>query len=229
MFDAQLRGRLVPEHRDVVSCRDLSGLDGPLLDEFILAQRDRFARSVEWTVHGHDVPGWLPDRLRAAGFQPESSETVMFGASGGEQAPLPDGLALRSVTGAADLARIRALQESVWGVDHSWLPGALAQALTGADGDPCVVLVVEFGAEVVSAAWIRFHPGTSFASLWGGSTLPSWRGRGVYRALVAERRRLAASRGFSLLRVDASAASEPILTRLGFTPVTTITPWVYPR
>jgi GNAT superfamily N-acetyltransferase len=230
LFDAHLRGRLVPDHRDAVSFRDLSALDLPVLDEFILAHRDRFSRSVEWTVHTHDLPPWLPERLRAAGFAPESSETVMIGpAADVAGAELPAGLTLRSVCADVDLARIQALQETVWGVDHSWLPGALASALTGSDGDPCVVYVVESGTEVVCAAWIRFHTGTSFASLWGGSTLPSWRGRGIYRTLVARRARLAAARGFSLLRVDASAASEPILRRLGFSPVTTITPWVYSR
>jgi GNAT superfamily N-acetyltransferase len=230
LFDAHLRGRLVPDHRDAVSFRDLSGLDGSILDEFILAHRDRFSRSVEWTVHGHDLPPWLPDHLRAAGFLPESSETVMIGpAASVPSAEVPEGLCVRSVSSWADLVRVQGLQETVWGVDHSWLPGALAHALTGSDGDPCVVYVVESGASVVCAAWIRFHTGTEFASLWGGSTLPCWRGRGVYRALVARRARLALERGFPLLRVDASGASEPILRRLGFSAVTTITPWVYPR
>jgi hypothetical protein len=43
--------------------------------------------------------------------------------------------------------------------------------------------------EVVSAAWIIYHPGTEFAYLAGGSTLETWRKRGLYRALVAVRAR----------------------------------------
>jgi hypothetical protein len=34
------------------------------------------------------------------------------------------------------------------------------------------VFVAEAGGEVVSTAWLVFKPGTEFAGLWGGSTLP---------------------------------------------------------
>ncbi len=88
------------------------------------------------------------------------------------------------------------------------------------------VVVAEAGGEMVSAGWIRYEVGTDFATLWGGATAEAWRGRGIYRALVAHRARLARGRGFSLLEVDASDDSRPILERLGFTPVTTTTPYV---
>ena len=54
-----------------------------------------------------------------------------------------------------------------------------------------------------------------------------WRRRGIYRALVAARARLAEARGFSLMQVDASDDSRPILERLGLIAVTTTTPYVY--
>jgi ribosomal protein S18 acetylase RimI-like enzyme len=44
----------------------------------------------------------------------------------------------------------------------------------------------------VSAGWVRFPSGTQFGTLWGGATRREWRGRGIYRAVVAER---AAPRG----------------------------------
>jgi predicted acetyltransferase len=62
----------------------------------------------------------------------------------------------------------------------------------------------------------------SFALL-GGATLPDWRGRGLYRAMVAARAREAAARGVPLLHVDASPASAPILRRCGFHEITTST------
>lgn len=53
--------------------------------------------------------------------------------------------------------------------------------------------------------------------LWGGGVVPSSRGRGVYRAMLAERLRWGAERGADLAlvkgRVDTSA---PILRRAGF-------------
>ena len=67
--------------------------------------------------------------------------------------------------------------------------------------------------------------GTEFAGLWGGGTLPAWRGRGIYRALVGYRAGLAARRGYRYLTVDASADSEPILRRLGFRCLARTTPW----
>ena len=89
------------------------------------------------------------------------------------------------------------------------------------------VYVAEAGGEVVAAAWVRFRTGSSFATLHGGSTLPAWRGRGIYRALVAERARLAVERGYRHLLVDASDASRPILERLGFVAITTTTPFIW--
>jgi hypothetical protein len=57
--------------------------------------------------------------------------------------------------------------------------------------------------------------------------LPEWRHRGIYRALVTYRARLADSRGFTMLQVDASSDSRPILERLGFIAITTTTPYIY--
>lgn len=64
-------------------------------------------------------------------------------------------------------------------------------------------------------------------TLWGGATLPAWRGRGIYRALVAHRAKLAAERGRRYIETDASDDSRPILERLGFVAVTTTTPYVW--
>lgn len=87
--------------------------------------------------------------------------------------------------------------------------------------------VAEASGVIVSAAWLEINPGTDFAGLWGGSTLPAWRGRGLYKALVAARAQVAAARGVRYLQVDASTNSEPILRRLGFKAITTTTPYVW--
>ncbi|MBO0514362.1 GNAT family N-acetyltransferase, partial [Streptomyces beijiangensis] len=63
--------------------------------------------------------------------------------------------------------------------------------------------------------------------LWGGGTAPEWRGKGIYRALVAYRAAIAAERGYRYLQVDATDDSRPILERLGFTRLSTTTPYVY--
>lgn len=89
-------------------------------------------------------------------------------------------------------------------------------------GSPCA------GGSPVAGGRVDFHPGTEFASLWGGCTLPEWRGRGVFRALVTHRAALAAARGFRYLQLDGSPDSRPILRRLGFVELATTTPFTYP-
>ncbi|MFF2925643.1 GNAT family N-acetyltransferase [Streptomyces celluloflavus] len=223
---------LVPGEGGLILYRDLGGLDGPELDAFIAAQRDHFAalgRPVEWKYYGYDLPVDLPDRLRAAGFTPGEQETVIIGEAAeiAAEPRLPEGVRLHEVTSRADFDRIGALSQEVWGGDQSWLAPAMEGWVSGG-GDPCTVLVAEsLAGEVVCAAWVRFHPGTEFASLWGGSTLPNWRGRGLYRALVAARANLAVERGFRYVQIDALDTSRPILARLGLLPVATTTPYTW--
>ena len=87
-------------------------------------------------------------------------------------------------------------------------------------------LLVKDHGVAVSAAWLVPLAGTRVAGLWGGSTLPAYRGRGIYRALVSRRARLALERGYTTLQVDASEDSRPILERLGLHVVGRTVPYV---
>jgi GNAT superfamily N-acetyltransferase len=214
-----------------VCYRDLDGLAGDGLDALIARQVRVYAErgeSFEWKLHAHDRPADLRQRLRASGFVPEAEETVVIApvheVAGGPV--LPEGVSLREVRERHDLDRIAALESAVWGEARPSLPEAL-EAERAADPDGLAIVVVEAGAEVVCAGWVRFERGTDFATLWGGSVLPAWRGRGIYRALVAYRANLAAERGYRFIEVDASSDSRPILERLGFVAVTTTTPYIW--
>ncbi len=216
-----------------VSYRDLDGLDGPELDELIARQVDVFAHRVEpfeWKLHEHDSPSDLADRLRAKGFVPEEVETVMIAPIAGPvTSPMlpPDGVTLREVSERSDLERIGALEEAIWHDGRvGQLPDALEEELA-VDPDAMAIVVAESDGETLCAGWVLFVAGTDFATLWGGGTLAEWRGRGIYRSIVAYRADLAARRGFRFLQVDASADSRPILQRLGFIAVTTTTPFVW--
>ncbi|AEW98944.1 GNAT family N-acetyltransferase [Streptantibioticus cattleyicolor] len=223
--------RIVGRPRGLVTAPRDTGLRGAELDRLIARQRDYFAargEAVEWKTRGHDLPADLPDRLRAAGFEPEDEETVLIGRAermATEPVP-PPGVVLRRVTADADMRRVAALESAVWGLDLGWLAEDLIGRVAVAP-EEIAVLVAEAGGHPVCAAWLVHRAGTPFASLWGGSTLPEWRGRGVYRALVAARARLAVERGVRYLQVDASDDSAPILRRLGFTAVTTTTPYIW--
>lgn len=220
------------DRRGFLTYRDLGGLPTDEVDALIARQVEFFrarGEAVEWKLAGHDQPADLADRLRAAGFVPEGQETVVVGPVAALAAAVPvlsEGVRLREVTTPEDLARIAAMEERVWQDDRSHLVTGLAREIE-ADPQSITVVVAEAEDEVVSAGWIRYQRGTGFASLWGGSTLPQWRRKGIYRALVAYRARLAQQRGKSLLQVDCSPDSRPILERLGLVAVTTTTPYIY--
>jgi GNAT superfamily N-acetyltransferase len=118
------------------------------------------------------------------------------------------------------------MESEVWSEDRSWLAVGLGAELA-ADPTSITIMVAEVEDSVVSAGWVRYTRGTDFASLWGGSTLPRFRRRGVYRALVAARARLAVARGYQYLQVDASDNSRPILERLGFVALTVTVPYMF--
>lgn len=218
-------------NRGFVLYRDLGDLESADLDGLIARQVRVFAESgerFEWKLHGHDRPADLPRRLRAMRFLPEDEETVVIApvTEIAGRPPLPQGVSLRDVTDRRDLDRIAAMEQTIYGDDRSQLAESL-EAERDADPEALAIVVAEAAAAVVCAGWVRFERGTDFATLWGGATLPEWRGRGIYRATVAYRANLAAQRGFRFIEVDASSDSRPILERLGFIPVTTTTPYVW--
>jgi GNAT superfamily N-acetyltransferase len=218
-------------HGGFVGYRDLGGVDGTELDALIARQRDHFAargEKVEWKLHEHDAPADLADHLRAAGFQPDERETVVIGpvaALAVEPLP-PPGVTLREVRERADLRRMEDLHEAIWDDRMEGYAEDLARDLE-ADPERQVLVFAEVGELLVCAARVVFEGGTPFATLWGGGTLPEWRGRGIYRAVVAYRAQLAAARGYRYLQVDASDDSRPILQRLGMVAVTTTTPYIW--
>jgi len=223
--------RVVGEDRGFIAAPRDTGARGAGLDLLISRQRDYFAargEAVEWKTYGYDQPADLTARLRAAGFVPEDPETVLVALSAdvaAEPVP-PDGVALRQVTADADMRAIADMESRVWDTDRSWTGDRLIRELAAAQAD-MAILVAEAGGRVVAAGWLTFRPGTQFAGLWGGATLREWRGRGIYRALVAARAQLAATAGARYLQVDASSNSAPILRRLGFRALTTTTPYVW--
>jgi GNAT superfamily N-acetyltransferase len=217
--------RIVGEHTGRIRAPRDVGVTGADLDRLIARQRDYFrarGQAVEWKLRAHDRPADLPERLVAAGFVPGEPATVLlaFADEVAAEPVLPDGVVLRSVSAAGDLRRFADLQTEVFGLDCSWVAADLA-ARVSADPGQITILVAEAGEQVASGAFAIYSPGTDFVALLGGATRPDWRGRGLYRALIAARAREAVARGYRLLHVDASPASAPILRRCGFHEITT--------
>jgi GNAT superfamily N-acetyltransferase len=186
----------------------------------------------EWKTYAYDEPADLGERLVRAGFVAGDPETLILGEVDRileRPSALPSKVRLREADGPADYHRIAVLMDSLWHNGLERIENRLAAEARMFPDRLSVFLVEEAlrGPEgpALSAAWIRFHPGTDFASLWGGGTLPEWRRRGLYSAILAHRARLAKERGYEYLRVDASEDSRPILQNLGLHAVTTTTPY----
>jgi len=209
-FDDQMRRMAAPDSLFVsngwsaVLWRPDDGKVEPLL-----ARMRELSGHVEWKYYSHDGPE-LRERLVAAGLEHDDEETVVV-AEAASIPPPPNDVELRIVT-----EEFVELAASVFG-DRFDLPEKAVAAVAMVDGKP------------VSGGRVDFEDGVEFAGLFGGITLPEFRGRGLYRATVAKRAELARERGYRWLYSDALPTSRPILERLGFVAITTTTPFTFPR
>ena len=189
---------------------------------------DALGLEFEWKHYAHDRPADLPARLLAAGFTPEPPEALMV-ADVREQPTevvVPEGVRLVPVTDAAGVDLVARVHTLAFEQEAARFRNRLLAQLTE-DPDHTVAVIAMADDRPICAARMELHAGTGFASLWGGGTDPAWRGRGVYRALVAHRAGIAAARGYRHLQVDASDQSRPILERLGFAVLSTTTPYLH--
>lgn len=205
-----------------------SDLDEHTAEAAIAAHVRRFAelgRAWEWKHYSYDKPADLADRLLRAGFTAEPAEALLVAVI--DELPtevvLPPGASIVPVIDIGSAELFVKVHDEVFGGDYA----AVGRKLL-ADQDNQLGFVVVADGGPVSAARVELHHGTEFASLWGGGTLTSWRGKGLFKALVAHRAGLAAARGFRYLQVDASDDSSPILQRLGFARLATTTPFTHP-
>jgi GNAT superfamily N-acetyltransferase len=251
-FDAQVRRNLQPDGSGALGERVgpvvrwitadgegwcgivWSDLDAGTADQVIADQVAFYAaraEEFEWKLYSYDQPPDLAQRLLAAGLVAEDAESLMVAQSaeiagpGGADVTLPDEIRLVPVTDEAGVEQMIEVHDRVFGPD----PRLRASLLTQLRNSPetTVMVLAMAGDEPVCSARIGFGPGTDFAGLWGGGTLPQWRGRGIYRALVGYRARLAVDRGYRYVQVDASPESRPILERLGFACLATTTPYIW--
>jgi len=211
-FDEQMRRRAAPDGLFV--SKSWSAVlwrpdDGEV--EPLIARMREIPGYVEWKYYSHDGPV-LRERLLAAGLEPEDEETVVV-ADAASIPPPPEEVELRLATD-----EFVELADRVFGRKHgAGLPDKTAAVVAVVDG------------QAVSGGRVDFEEDVEFAGLFGGVTLPEYRGRGLYRAVVAKRAELARERGYRWLYSDALPTSRPILERLGFVRLTTTTPFVIPR
>lgn len=221
--------------RGFVTYRDLGGADAVAVAALVAevldhVRADPGIRSVEWKTRGHDHAPGLQEALVRQGFVPEEPESIMVGRAEllAVDVALPAGVRLRRMTTEREIRATSAMQDQVFGDPASdERAEALLRRLEGDEG--LELWAVEAGGRVVSAGRLEPVPGSDFAGLWGGATLPDWRGRGLYRALTAARARSALGLGRTLLHSDSTPYSRPILERSGLVEVSSTTPYQWVR
>lgn len=175
----------------------------------------------EWKVYAHDTPTDLVARLERQGLAIGPCEAVMVY----DLARPPEWIAYRAEIDVQRIARTEQLEDfravlvDVFGEASDTTVGALAAALES-DCDEHRGYVAYVDGEPASVGRLYTHPRSAFGGLYGGSTRAKFRGRGIYRALVAARARDALQLGAQYLLVDALPTSRPILERLGFSQLT---------
>lgn len=222
----------VPGQPSWIVWHDLAGadVDAVIADE--VAYWAALGQEVEWKFHAHDLPADLRERLVAAGFEPDDEEALML-LDLRRAPPWVEGGAGHEVheVGAEGVDAVATVIASVW-------PDEVGRFLAryrdeGVAATERVRFFVAYdGAAPVASGWTEASgPATPFLGLWAGAVLPTHRGRGLYRAVVAARARYALGKGYRFLTVDAGPMSRPILERLGFVELARITActWRPPR
>ena len=199
----------------------LSAENADAIIEQQIEHYQRLGKSCEWKLYAHDTPADLRSRLETHGFRIGICEAVMV-------FDLNDAAAWIEQSDASSVARIDRLEQiadykhvagEVFGKDHEFVAHELAEALAKGSTETRGYIGYVDG-QPASIGRMYTHPQSAFAGLYGGGTLERFRGRGLYRTLVAARARDALASGAKYLLVDALPTSRPILQRMGFEKVT---------
>jgi GNAT superfamily N-acetyltransferase len=180
-----------------------------------------------WILDPGTRPADFPSRLSARGIEPDprspSVDVMVLPAGAPLAAPAVPGLEI--VDALRDLETFT-LADAVNAEAFGSSPRAGPQHLAAlerrrlaqlAAGNRRVLLATVAG-EPAGSAGLTLHP-PGGAIINGGAVRPRFRGRGVYRALVAARARIAGQAGVEGLAVWGAPSSAPTLARLGFVTV----------
>lgn len=170
-----------------------------------------------WTNPADD-PG-LEEELRRRGAVHFDTVTVFARPTSGAAVDVPPGVYAEVVRAVDQLREVDAINVPVWEqqpLDDDGLRAEFAE-LTGAlDAGTGFRVLGRIDGRAVSTGGCTIVDG--FTRLWGAATLEADRGRGVYRAVLAERLRQSAARGAKTALVKGRVStSAPILARAGFT------------
>lgn len=183
----------------------------------------------EWKYFDYDTPADLPNRLIAHGLQPDDAEAVMVLDINNAPARLLETsqFDIQRAMSLEQLQHADVIQDAVWGDEPRQKVSERILSMWDIAPDSVSLHIAYVDNQPVSFGRVEFPQGENpFASIWSGSTLPDYRGRGIYTAIVASRLQEAQQRQYRYLTVDAKPdTSMPILNKLGFVTIAYSTPY----
>ncbi len=176
---------------------------------------------LDWLVSAATRPAGTEAFLLGRGAE-LTETTLVLGyplASGLPRLDPPAGVTVELVHDERTLRAASLVAVRGWGrvePDEAELTRQLSEALEDLSTWSTFQVVASVDGTAITTGGCTLAGGV--AQLWGAVTLPGARRRGGYRAVLAERLRLAREHGASLALVKARAdTSSPILRRAGFT------------
>ena len=211
----------------VLANGSLEGIADEVIEREIAHHRS-INRSFEWKLFSNDLPVDFLDRLIDHGFKPGTKEVVCAVDLSTYQLDVNPLIRVEQVDNEERLKDFRSVAEAVFGKDFSYTVGVLAKCLAAGTENE-VGFVAYDGETPVSIGRLDRGAESTCGGLYTGGTLPEYRGRGYYQAVVAARVAIARVKGLKYLWVDAQPTSLPILKRLGFEALVETWPcdWAY--
>jgi hypothetical protein len=179
----------------------------------VLTQRGR--DRTQWEIGSRARPDDLVAMLLERGLVPdEPDDSAVALVLRREPPPAPAGFNVRRVATLEEALAAAEVQFEAFGSPEDHRAEKRAALERSWERPHVITQAVWLDGEIVCAGTCATT--SEGLALFGGATLPSFRGRGAYHALIAARWREANELGTPALLTQAGAMSRPILERLGF-------------
>ncbi|MDT0156255.1 hypothetical protein Q9R19_01315 [Microbacterium sp. ARD32] len=207
-FGGGVRASMVQSERDAAA----------VLDHAVERTRAWGEPTLTFWTNASDRPE-LEAELQRRGAEHADTVAVFARPIAGLSVEVPADAVAEVVRTLEQVREVDAVNVGVWEqhpLDEAGLHEELAEVTAALESGEGARVLARLDGSAVSTGGCTVVDG--FVRLWGAATLPQARGRGAYRAVLAERLRIGAELGASTAIVKGRiSTSAPILARAGFT------------